>query len=100
MIKKEDIKDYRVLCDAIASIEINDVEVCRNTGTNVLGNPLTSLTFLANKLNKDGYYLKAGDVVLSGATTAHKILKAGDKLVVKFNKLIKDEASLSLFIDE
>lgn len=100
MIKKSDINDYKLLCDAIASIEINDIEVCRNTGTNVLGNPITSLTFLANKLNKDGNYLKAGDVILSGAATAHKTLKAGDKLVVKFNKLLKDELSLTLFIDE
>lgn len=99
-ISKDDIKDYKTLENAITTIEINDQEVARNLGTNVLGNPVTSLTFLANALIKDGLYLKKGDVILSGACSAYKTLQGGDKLVVKFNKLIERELDVTLFIDE
>ena len=99
-ISKDDIKDYKSLENAITTIEINDQEVVRNFGTNVLGNPVTSLTFLVNALNRDGLYLKKGDVVLSGACSAYKTLQGGDKLVVKFNQLIDRELDVTLFIDE
>ena len=99
-ISASDISDYKTLENAIATIEINDKEVSRNAGTNVLGNPVTSLTYLANTLNKDGFYLKKGDVILSGACSAYKTLNNGDKLVIKFNNLIEKELSINLHIDE
>ncbi len=55
----------------LESIEVvgyfDDKEVGRQTGDNVLGNPLNSLTWLANQLQDRGYHLKAGDWVTTGA---------------------------------
>lgn len=45
----------------------DDEEVGRSLGSSVLGNPLNSLTWLANHLIDRGYALKAGDLVTTGA---------------------------------
>ncbi len=45
----------------------DDKEVGRELGSNVLGNPLNSLTWLANHLLERGYHLKSGDWVTTGA---------------------------------
>ncbi len=45
----------------------DDKEVGREMGSNVLGNPLNSLTWLANHLKSRGHYLKAGQWVTTGA---------------------------------
>ncbi len=41
--------------------------VGQELGSNVMGDPVNSLTWLANHLLKRGYYLKAGDWVTTGA---------------------------------
>lgn len=45
----------------------NNKKVGQQEGANVLGNPLNSLTWLANQLPNRGYNLKAGDWVTTGA---------------------------------
>ncbi|WP_456295890.1 hypothetical protein M1D72_16390 [Vibrio sp. AK197] len=45
----------------------NNKKVGQKEGSNVLGDPLSSLTWLANQLPKRGYNLKAGDWVTTGA---------------------------------
>ncbi len=45
----------------------NDKEVGQELGANVMGDPLNSLTWLANHLPKRGYSLKAGEWVTTGA---------------------------------
>ena len=44
--------------------------MAEGTGSAVLGNPLNALTWLANKLSGEGETLQAGQVVLSGTTSA------------------------------
>ncbi|HBH7918712.1 TPA: hypothetical protein KDX45_004690 [Vibrio parahaemolyticus] len=45
----------------------NNQEVGRETGSNVMGDPVNSLIWLANHLPKRGYSLKAGEWVTTGA---------------------------------
>ena len=46
-----------------------------------MGNPLNSLSFLANLLAGQGRSLRAGDVVMSGSTLATQFAKSGDHVV-------------------
>jgi 2-keto-4-pentenoate hydratase len=51
------------------------------TGAAVLGSPLISCTWLANKLSEFGVGLEPGDVVISGAFMKMLPFKAGDEFV-------------------
>ena len=57
---------------------VNGVEVASSLGANVLGNPITSLTWLANELNKNNHMLQAGQLVMTGAAVAYKNIFPGD----------------------
>jgi 2-keto-4-pentenoate hydratase len=75
--------DHNYLSTSGASLHINDSLVSSSTGSNVLGNPVQAVTFLANELNKDGYELSTGDIVMSGACCVCKV-EVGDRLVAQF----------------
>lgn len=75
--------DYNHLSTSGASLHVNDSLVSSSTGSNVLGNPVQAVTFLANELNRDGYELSAGDIVMSGACCVCKV-EVGDRLVAQF----------------
>lgn len=53
-------------------------------GNAVLGNPITCVAWLANKLSEFGISLKAGEVILSGALSAAIHATAGDQFTAKF----------------
>ncbi|MEH6938226.1 2-keto-4-pentenoate hydratase [Bacillus sp. JJ664] len=53
-------------------------------GSAVLGNPITCVAWLANKLSEFGISLKAGEVILSGALSAAINASAGDCFTAKF----------------
>lgn len=61
----------------------------RETGTSamVLGNPLKSLTWIANDLVKHGGGLKAGDLVTTGTCTPVVMAEAGDRAAADFGPL-------------
>jgi 2-keto-4-pentenoate hydratase len=67
--------------------EQNGQVVATNTAAEVLGNPLTSLAWLANTLGRMGRGLAAGDVVLSGSIS--KILRPeqGESVRASFTRL-------------
>ncbi len=71
------------------SLHINGDLVAEGNSANVLGNPLNSLTFLANKLCMWGGGLKAGDIVTAGSCTAPTPAQAGDECVADFGSLGK-----------
>ena len=75
---------YAALVGAKASLLVNSELAAENTGANVLGNPLTSLTWLANEVNQQGHTLRRGDLVMTGAAAASKALAAGDLLEARF----------------
>lgn len=67
--------------------EQNGQVVATNTAAEVLGNPLTSLAWLANTLGRMGRGLAAGDVVLTGSIS--KILRPekGESVRASFTRL-------------
>lgn len=60
-----------------------------NTGAGVacLGNPLTAVVWLANKLAEYDISLKKGEVILSGALSAAVDAEVGDVFSCKFNRM-------------
>lgn len=60
-----------------------------NTGAGVacLGNPLTAVVWLANKLAAYNITLKKGEVILSGALSAAMDAQPGDQFSCKFNQM-------------
>lgn len=72
--------DWKSLSDVNVSLEINGKEVATGAGSSVLGNPLTSLTWLANSLILEGKELKKGQFVMTGAALMHGTAQPGGKL--------------------
>lgn len=54
------------------------------TSAEVMGNPINSVVWLANKMLELGQYLKKGDVILSGSFTPVFEVEAGDYFEAKF----------------
>ena len=66
---------------------INDVEVSRGTGADVLGHPHNPLAWLANHLAADGKGLRAGQIVLTGSLVKTIWLNAGDEVTMELSQL-------------
>lgn len=65
-------------------LRVNDALVATGTGADVLGDPLTSLVWLANAVCGSAAPLKAGDTVITGTMTGLTPVKPGDKVVADF----------------
>lgn len=59
-------------------MEKNGSLVGSATGAEVMGSPITSITWLAKKLMEYGTYLRKGNIVLSGSFLAGDMAKPGD----------------------
>jgi 2-keto-4-pentenoate hydratase len=68
-------------------VERNGEVVRTGTGAAVLGNPASSVAWLANKLSESGEYLKAGELILSGSLSAPLTVVKGDVIRVHFKNL-------------
>jgi 2-oxo-3-hexenedioate decarboxylase/2-keto-4-pentenoate hydratase len=66
---------------------INDAEVGRGVGADVLGHPLNALTWLANHLAARGSGLRAGEFVSTGSIVATKWISRGDVAEVEIEGL-------------
>lgn len=64
------------------TMEKNGEVLGRATGAEVMGSPVNSVIWLANKLFEYGDYLKAGDIVLSGSFMAADRAEAGDSYTI------------------
>ena len=64
-------------------------------GANVLGDPRTALTWLANELSALGLPLAAGVVVTTGTCLVPLEIQPGDRLAMDFGPLGRVEARLS-----
>ena len=73
-------------------VEINGREVATGKGAAVLGNPLSSLVWLAAKLDEVGRRLEAGDLVMTGSFTRQFPIAAGDHICATFDTLGSVEA--------
>ena len=67
--------------------ELNGAVVATNTAAEVLGNPLHSLTWVANHLGARGLGLRAGDVVMTGSISLLLRPKAGDIVRASYTRL-------------
>lgn len=66
-------------------MEKNGVLLGSAAGVEVMGSPVASMTWLANKLLSYGDYLKKGDIVLSGAFMAADPAAKGDTYTVSLD---------------
>jgi 2-keto-4-pentenoate hydratase len=57
------------------------------TAAEVMGNPLSSLVWLANHLGARGLALRAGDVVMTGSVSKLLRLAAGDVVRARYTRL-------------
>ena len=64
------------------TMAINGQERGRGLGGDVLGHPLTALTWLANQLAAYGIGLRSGQVVLTGSVVATQWVERGDRVRV------------------
>jgi 2-keto-4-pentenoate hydratase len=59
----------------------------------VLGNPVTSVAWLANKLGEFGVTFEPGQVILTGSFVRAMPIKSGDKIVCRFDQGLGDVAT-------
>ena len=77
------------------TITANGQKAAEGVGAAVLGSPVMSCAWLANKLLEFGISLEAGDIVISGAFMKMLPFKAGDEFV--FN--LSEQPGLTVTID-
>ncbi len=65
----------------------DDEIIGREFGSNVMGNPLHSLTWLANKLQQRGHYLKAGQWITTGAVVGPITIQPPAKIHGQYGQL-------------
>jgi len=71
---------------------INDVEVGRGRGADVMGHPFEALAWLANNLAGRGQHLRAGEFVFTGSVVETKWVNPGDRVVMEIDRLGRVEA--------
>ncbi len=72
------------LDEVAATVRINGQTVASGRGDAVLGNPLNSVIWLAQKLGEFGRRIEAGQIVMSGSFTRQFPIAAGDHVHVDF----------------
>lgn len=75
------------LATAVGQTTINDVEVGRGIGADVMGHPHNALAWLANNLAARGITLKEGEIVLTGSLVQTVWLSPKDRVHVNISGL-------------
>jgi 2-keto-4-pentenoate hydratase len=70
-----------------ATLSINGDVADRGVASAVMGNPINSVAWLANKLHDDGVALAPGNVVMSGSFVKATPFQSGDAVVARFDTL-------------
>jgi len=83
------------LRDVTAAMTINGLQVGRGTGTDILGEPLQVLCWLANSTAAWGTPLLAGDVILLGSLVQTQWVQVGDAVAVTNDPLGEVAASFT-----
>ncbi len=68
----------------VARISVNGQLVNEGSGSDVLGDPINALVWLANRLPAQGKQLEAGDVITTGTAAGVAWCDAGDAAVAEF----------------
>jgi 2-oxo-hept-3-ene-1,7-dioate hydratase/2-keto-4-pentenoate hydratase len=85
-VSLHDIDIRAVTC----SLVVNDEERANGMASEVLGNPLSAVAWLANKLSEFGVALEPGQVILSGAMHNAQPVEAGDRILARFDNGLGD----------
>ncbi len=90
----EPYRDWRSLdLSALGGVtRINDREVGRGRGADVMGHPLEALAWLANSLAQRGQFLRKGHFVFTGSLVETKWVSRGDRVVMNVDRLGSVEA--------
>jgi 2-oxo-hept-3-ene-1,7-dioate hydratase/2-keto-4-pentenoate hydratase len=72
------------------SLIINEEERAKGIASEVLGNPLSAVAWLANRLSESGASLESGQIVLSGAMHNAQPAEAGDQILARFDNGLGD----------
>lgn len=78
---ESDLKQEKV------TLEQNGEVVSVNAGSELMGDPLNALAWLANQLAARGHSLMRGDIVMSGGISKLLSLNVGDMVTAKFTHL-------------
>lgn len=78
-----------------ARVQLNGREVATGLGSAVLGNPINSIVWLAEKLTQYGRQLRSGDIVMTGSLVRQFALSAGDVAVADFSEVGRVEVSIA-----
>ena len=81
------------LAEHVVRVRVDAQQVAQGKGANVLGDPRTALTWLANELRAQGAFLRAGDIVMTGTCVTPVPIRAGQKLEADFGALGKVSAA-------
>jgi 2-keto-4-pentenoate hydratase len=76
-------------------VEIDGKEVAIGKGDAVLGDPLNSVVWLAEKLSAFGRRLKAGELIMTGSFTRQFPIAKGERIRAEFERLGDVEANFS-----
>jgi len=68
-------------------LELDGELVGSGAGAEVMGNPVHSVAWLANKLTEFEDYLRAGEIIISGSITSYVKVKKGNHVTVTFTRL-------------
>jgi 2-keto-4-pentenoate hydratase len=69
----------------MARVHLNGHEVATGLGSAVLGNPLSSIAWLAGKLGEYGRRLRPGDIIMTGSFVRQFPLSPGDVAAAEFS---------------
>lgn len=69
------------------TLDQNGTEVATATGAAIMGDPVRSITWVANKLAEHGRSLEAGHCILTGAITRPQQIQPGDRFSATFEAL-------------
>lgn len=84
------------LDDRQGVVRLNDAEIGRGSGKDVLGGPMKVLQWLSNHLSQRGRGLKEGDIVMTGSIVATQFPQPGDQYTFR----IAGIGDLSLTVTE
>ena len=76
-------------------VQLNGQEVASGSGSAVLGNPLNSIVWLADKLVQYGRQLRAGDIIMTGSFVRQFPLKPRDVAIAEFSGIGRVEVKIA-----
>ena len=78
-----------------ARVQLNGKEVATGLGSAVLGNPLNSIKWLAEKLGQYGRRLRPNDIIMTGSFVRQFPLGAGDIAIAEFSGIGRVEVRIA-----